>query len=145
MRDGGVKMLRLSEDDLAKLKKKHNVRDGELARKSEEFERTKTPKKSKYKNTATLVNNIRFHSAREAKRYTELLLLRKADKIKLLTLQVKYPFVVNGVKICSYIADFVYDKDGEIIVEDCKGFRTQSYVIKRKLMKALYDIDILET
>ena len=44
-----------------------------------------------------------------------------------------------------YIADFVYkDKDGELIVEDTKGFRTADYIIKRKLMLWVYNIRIKE-
>lgn len=46
-----------------------------------------------------------------------------------------------------YIADFVYVnvESGAIVVEDCKGMRTPVYRVKRHLMKALFDIDILET
>ncbi len=40
---------------------------------------------------------------------------------------------------CSYIADFVYkNKQGEIVVEDTKGYRTREYRIKRKLMLLFY-------
>ena len=45
---------------------------------------------------------------------------------------------------CGYVADFVYKKDGETIVEDTKGFRTKDYIIKRKLMLHLYGIRIVE-
>lgn len=31
-----------------------------------------------------------------------------------------------------YIADFVYYRDGEYVVEDTKGVRTKEYIIKRK-------------
>lgn len=46
---------------------------------------------------------------------------------------------------CTYVADFVYLQDGEIIVEDTKGFRTPEYKIKRKLMLFLKGIRIKET
>jgi len=46
---------------------------------------------------------------------------------------------------CSYVADYVYKRDGKMIVEDCKGFRTDAYVIKRKWMLDKYGIRILET
>lgn len=39
----------------------------------------------------------------------------------------------------SYKADFVYTLDGDIIVEDVKGFRTEAYQLKKKLMKAFRD------
>jgi hypothetical protein len=32
-----------------------------------------------------------------------------------------------------------------VVVEDTKGMRTPVYRLKKKIMKALYDIDILET
>lgn len=49
-------------------------------------------------------------------------------------------------RCCNYYADFVYrDKAGKIVVEDTKGFRTQDYIIKRKLMLLNYGVRILET
>ena len=41
----------------------------------------------------------------------------------------------EGKKIrpISYIADYVYEQDGIKIVEDCKGFRTTEYKIKKKI------------
>ena len=64
-----------------------------------------------------------------------------------LELQVKYDIVINDIKICKYIADFVYKEespDGEIkeIVEDAKGFETPEFKLKKKLMKAVHGIDI---
>ncbi len=48
---------------------------------------------------------------------------------------------------CVYIADFGYydKKNGAYVVEDCKGFRTPDYLIKRKLMLYTYNIRIYET
>lgn len=48
-------------------------------------------------------------------------------------------------KKCTYIADFVYkDKDGNEVVEDVKGFRTDVYKIKKKMMRYRYGIEIQE-
>ena len=50
----------------------------------------------------------------------------------------------------SYIADFVYQKDGKTVVEDSKGYRNPAsatyriFVIKRKLMRYLKGIEIQE-
>jgi hypothetical protein len=33
---------------------------------------------------------------------------------------------------------------GKRVTEDVKGFKTKEYLIKKKLLKALYDIDIVE-
>ena len=61
--------------------------------------------------------------------------------------QVTYDIMVNEQRICKYIADFVYTlihEDGkkEKIVEDAKGVQTTDFVIKKKLMKAVFDIEI---
>lgn len=45
---------------------------------------------------------------------------------------------------CTYIADFVYYQNGEVVVEDTKGFRTKEYIIKRKLMLYMHHIRIKE-
>ena len=44
-----------------------------------------------------------------------------------------------------YVADFVYEDNGDTVVEDTKGMRTKEYVIKRKLMLYRYGIRIKET
>ena len=44
-----------------------------------------------------------------------------------------------------YFADFVYETDGETVVEDVKGYRTSEYKRKRNLMKKIYGIIIRET
>ena len=101
---------------------------------------------SKYNNQKTLVDGIMFDSKKEAKRYGELNLLFKKGKITYLETQPKYEIIIKGKKICSYIADFRYIIGGkEIIVEDVKGFKTSTYRLKKKLMKAIYGIDIYET
>lgn len=48
-------------------------------------------------------------------------------------------------RACSYVADFVYTtRDGKLVVEDAKGFRTEAYKLKKKLMLWRYGIDIKE-
>lgn len=110
-------------------------------------ETPQTPAKRKYRNTPTVVDNLRFDSAKEAARWSELRLLEKAGKITNLMRQVKFPLDIEGVHICNYIADFTYDEDGEVIVEDTKSeaTKTRVYLIKRNLMRALHHIVIRET
>ena len=54
---------------------------------------------------------------------------------------------------CSYIADFVYERNGKTIVEDCKGedkkykgkrfsTKTDAFIIKKKLMLYIHNIQI---
>jgi len=100
----------------------------------------------KYHNKITLVDGIKFHSKKEAVRYQELKLLHDTGVISELKLQVRFPIVVNGKKICTYISDFTYfDNKGKFFCEDVKGVRTQIYRLKKKLVEALYPFTILET
>ena len=117
---------------------------------------------SKYKNTKTIVDGITFDSRKEASRYRELKLLQDAGSISNLRCQEKFVLIpvqrepdIIGVrggvkkgkvieKECSYLADFVYEEDGQTVVEDTKGFRTKDYIIKRKLMLYFYGIKIKE-
>lgn len=127
-------------------------------------------KRGKYGNTATIVNNIRFASAKEAARYQELMLLQKAGKIRNLRLQVDFPITPGwtdpetGARTRPqvYKADFVYEERNpgrdeqamftgegmeawDKIVEDAKGYRTQVYINKKKLVEDKYGIRIRET
>ena len=94
-----------------------------------------------------------YSSAKEARRAAELRLLQKAGKIWNLREQVPYVLIPAqriGKKLiereCRYVADFVYeDTAGDTVVEDCKGVRTDAYIIKRKLMLKVHGIAILET
>lgn len=103
---------------------------------------------NKYKAKRTTVDGMTFHSQKEARRYVELKLLERAGEIQNLQLQRKFPLEVGGVKIGSYIADFAYrdlrPRVTEFIVEDVKGFKTPVYRLKKKLMKALFQIDVQE-
>lgn len=102
---------------------------------------------NKYRNKITVYDGIRFASKKEAKRYTELKLLAQLGAIQALELQVPFVLVPKqpGERECKYIADFVYTDNGERIVEDCKGKKTREYIIKRKLMRWVHGITILET
>ena len=86
-----------------------------------------------------------FDSKKEAKRYAELLILQRAGEISNLELQPRYNMILNGVKICSYSADFRYQDGLELVVEDVKGYKTPVYNLKKKMMKAFHSIEIFET
>ena len=109
-------------------------------------------KGSKYHAQKTMVDGILFDSKREAERYQELKLLEKTGWIQNLQRQVKYelipPLKKTGEKTeraVTYTADFVYEENGETVVEDVKGMRTKEYRLKRKLMIWRYGIWIKET
>jgi len=94
-----------------------------------------------------VVDGITFDSKWESQRYLYLKSLEKAGRVKNLELQPKFIISINGQKICTYIADFKYDredKDGvwEHVIEDAKGVETPEFKLKKKLMKAVHNIDI---
>lgn len=110
--------------------------------------------KGKYGAIKTVFDGITFHSKHEAVRYGELKVALQAGIIKELKLQVKYPLVINGVLIADYYADFVYKLTRDMgytwttVVEDRKSEITAKdpvYRLKKKLMLAIYGIDIYES
>jgi hypothetical protein len=105
----------------------------------------KSPIHSKYNAKKTLIDGILFDSKFEAERYCILNVMNKAKIISDLKLQVPYEIIMNNIKICTYIADFVYIKNGNIVVEDAKGVKTPEYRLKKKMMKAVHNIIIFET
>ena len=122
-------------------------------------------KRNKYQAIKCTLNGIEFDSRKEARRYHELLILKRAGVIQNLKTQVRYTLIPSqyetferygkkGQKLkdgkrllekeCSYVADFVYEEDGKEIVEDTKGVKTKDYIIKRKLMLYIHGIRVKE-
>lgn len=99
---------------------------------------------TKYHAKRTTIDGITFASKAEAKRYSQLKLLERAGEIRNLELQPSYDLEVNGILICRYVADFRYVIRGGQKVEDVKGVKTPVYKIKKKLMKAIHNINIRE-
>ena len=100
-------------------------------------------KRNKYHNKKVVIDNITFDSKLEATRYQELKLLEKKGIIKDLVLQPSYdliPSFKKGNKTyrkTTYRADFSY-YDNELnktIIEDTKGFKTDVYILKKKLFE----------
>ena len=98
-----------------------------------------------------MIDGITFDSKKEAKRYGELKLLEKSGVITNLSLQVQFqlipPMKINGKhhRAICYIADFGYFENGEFVAEDVKGYQTDIYRIKKRLMKQVHGIEIKET
>lgn len=103
------------------------------------------PRISKYNNKPVVVDGHHFPSRREANRYAELKLMERAGLIAELKLQVPFPITINTQVVTRYVADFTYKQDGKIVVEDCKGFKTDTFKLKAKMVKAQYGVVILET
>ena len=100
-------------------------------------------KTNKYKNIKTEYNGVIYDSRKEATRAQELDLLLKAGIISNLQRQVSFPIVINGKKVFSYIADFVYTEKGKQVVEDVKGVKTAIFNLKKKCVEAEYGIEII--
>ena len=85
-----------------------------------------------------------FDSVLEARRYKQLALLERVGEISNLKLQVPFllqeSFRKNGktYRKIEYIADFVYEENGQTIVEDTKGIKTDVFKIKQKLFEYKY-------
>ena len=105
-----------------------------------------------------------FDSRKEARRWQDLRLLEKAGEISDLRRQVKYTLIPTQREAptftktgkekpgrviereVSYVSDFTYidNRTGETVVEDVKGFRTEVYRIKKKLMLYVHGIRVTE-
>lgn len=108
---------------------------------------------TKYGNRKTFVGTELFDSQHEADRWVELTLLQKAGEITDLKRQVPFLLIPeiksDSGKVISrktqYIADFVYtNKDGKQVVEDAKGYRTEVYNLKKKILLWRYGILVKE-
>ena len=117
---------------------------------------------SKYRSKKTVVDGITFDSKKEATRYWQLRQLEKADRVRDLELQPRFEIDVRRLEdplgdtyhIGFYKADFRYKETATAadhtsywveLVEDAKGVRTPIYSLKKKLIEALYGIEIKET
>ena len=87
-----------------------------------------------------------FDSKKELKRFVELEHLLRAKEINDLEIHPKFDLMVNGVKIGRYTADFRYNKDNEVVVEDVKSkaTKTRDYVLRKKIL-ATYNPPVIIT
>jgi len=108
------------------------------------------PKRSKFRNVRTTTpDGITHDSKKEAAYWLHLKNLETQGAIRDLTRQIRFPLLVNGIKIGTYIADFRYivSKTGEVIVGDVKSARTiklPMYRRNKKHLFAQYGINITE-
>lgn len=106
-------------------------------------------KGNKFKAQKTTYNGQIFDSKKEATRAYELNALLRQKEIASFERQIKFDITINGMKVCTYIADFrVVYPDGHVEIEDVKGYKKGSaysvFRLKKKLMKATHGIDIIE-
>lgn len=110
---------------------------------------TRLFRNSKYNARKVEIDGYKFDSQAEARRYDELKTLVRAKAIKDLEIHPAFPVIINGKKICKYIADFRYTdtKTRCRIVEDVKSPATRkiaAYRLKKKLVEAWCNIHVEE-
>ncbi|HEB27479.1 MAG TPA: DUF1064 domain-containing protein [Porticoccus sp.] len=98
---------------------------------------------NKYGAKKVTIDNIRFDSKLEAKRYGELKLMHAAGAITHLQMQPVFFIAIKGNNVCRVILDFKYLQHTVTwVYEDCKGYDTPISRLKRKLVEAQYGIKV---
>lgn len=94
---------------------------------------------SKYRAKITEYKGVKYSSQKEAQKAWELDQMLNQNLIKRYERQVKFPLVVNGEKIATYVCDFkvIYNNGKEELIE-IKGVWTPVAKLKLKLFTALY-------
>lgn len=103
----------------------------------------------KYGNRKVQVGGQVFDSTAEARVYLELSARQRAGEIRDLATQVRFPLLVNGLRVCSWVADFTYVDwpSGEFHAVDVKSAFTRTlpvYRLKAKLFQACMGFAIEE-
>lgn len=88
-----------------------------------------------------------FPSTGQQRRYAHLMMLQNAGEIEMLRLEVSLPAYINGIKVATYIADFVYRdvRSGKLVFEDYKGSKNhtdQASAVRRRCAEAQYLIKV---
>ena len=99
--------------------------------------------KSKYRAQPVHTDEGYFASKREYRHWLALKQRQLDGQIRGLERQVRFRLEIGGQKICDYVADAVYFEGNKRIVADAKGVETDVFKLKRKLMKALLNIDVV--
>lgn len=106
--------------------------------------------RNKYGAQAVVVDNIKFGSGHEARRFA---MLQRAQSAGLIANLVHHPrtydLIVNSVKIGVYTPDSEYDDvaTGRHVVEDAKSEATgqaRDWPLRKKLMLACHGIEVQE-
>lgn len=104
------------------------------------------PKRRKYGNEPAYIDGKRFDSKHEAMVYKDLMMRVKAGELKCVIRQVR--FDLAQTENLQYVADFVtIAPDMTVDVIDAKSEATRKnkvYVIKKKLMREVWGLEIRE-
>lgn len=98
-------------------------------------------RRSKYGNRSVVVDGQRFDSKAEA-RHWRVLRTELATGLASLVLR-QVPFHLPGGVV--FRADFlVHRPGGGLEIHEVKGFRTEAYKIKKRMVEAIHGVEILE-
>lgn len=108
---------------------------------------------NKYHAKKCEINGLVFDSKKEGMRYLELLEMQNNGEISKLQRQVPIELLpkqkgkYQNERNVVYVADFVYVKDGEQVVEDVKSDMTRKlpdFILKRKMLLYLKGISLFQ-
>lgn len=110
---------------------------------------TAWPRARRWSAKSHVVDGVRFGSGEELARYRELHVLQRAGDVVRFTCHPSWEFVINGVRVGRFTADFeVVYPSGEVVIEDVKPSNgappSRDYVLRKKLLLALYGIPVTE-
>ena len=105
-------------------------------------------KGNKYHNEQVEWDGLKFDSKKEGRRYAQLVQMEQTGLISNLRLQVAFELQPGfetrdgeRIRAIHYVADFVYERDGVLVVEDVKSEITRKqplFVIKWKMLRYKY-------
>ena len=137
--------LRMSEEEFADFQRLRRTLINKAAAADKAVAAAKPKKRSKYGNRRVEIDGMKFDSRHEADEYQYLMMRVKLGELKMVLRQVPFD-LPGGIR---YIADFVtVTPDGKIEgVYDAKSEITRKnrvYINKKKQLRALYGIEIVE-
>lgn len=108
-------------------------------------------KPSKYHNKKVQTEDGTFDSKWELTCWQRLKMMERGGAISGLQRQVVFELIPSAIldtrklPAVKYVADFVYQKDGQQVVEDAKGGESlPEYKLKRRLMWWIHKIKVVE-
>lgn len=134
------------------MKKKKTITDWEakgFTMKDGKLVPSKKKSYNKYRNTKVEVDGIKFDSKKESQYYGTLKMLKKKGEVVDFQMQVPFPIEVNGIHIAKYLLDFKVEYKNRVEYIDVKAkskdgkwITTDVFRLKKKLIEAIYGIEI---
>lgn len=107
-------------------------------------------KRSKYGNRRCEADGLKFDSLREREQYGQLKLAKASGLVKWFIRQPSFDLPGGIVYRADFLVCYEVDSGGpeangeRVEVQDSKGFATKEYRLKKKLMLAVWGIEIRE-